>query len=158
MHKEEVKDIRRNVQKLERLAENLESEAKLLDNNGIDTETSVSLLDSQQDLQDEIELLAADLLQLLAETDTIDENDVPLPKNWRSPVVSGNLPIHESVTGRHPQSKTTSASDLTDVSAYSVSSAHHSKTQTSDVDSTNWGDYEIQKNETDGNGIINFKT
>lgn len=28
----------------------------------------------------------------------------------------------------------------------------------SDIDSTNWGDYEIQKNGTDGSGIINFKT
>lgn len=27
-----------------------------------------------------------------------------------------------------------------------------------DIDSTNWGDYEIQVNGTDGSGIINFKT
>jgi hypothetical protein len=27
-----------------------------------------------------------------------------------------------------------------------------------DVTSQNWGDFEIQKNGTDGNGIINFKT
>lgn len=38
------------------------------------------------------------------------------------------------------------------------SSAHHTKTATSDVTSANWGDYEIQKNGTDGSGIINFKT
>lgn len=38
------------------------------------------------------------------------------------------------------------------------SSAHHSKTQTTDIDSSNWNDYEIQKDGTDGNGIINFKT
>lgn len=28
----------------------------------------------------------------------------------------------------------------------------------SEIDSSNWGDYEIQKNGTDGSGIINFKT
>lgn len=38
------------------------------------------------------------------------------------------------------------------------SDAHHIKTQPSDIDSTNWDDYEIQKNGTDGSGIINFKT
>ena len=31
-------------------------------------------------------------------------------------------------------------------------------TSPSDVDSSNWGDFEIQKNGTDGDGIINFKT
>ena len=31
-------------------------------------------------------------------------------------------------------------------------------TSPSDVTSSNWGDFEIQKNGTDGNGIINFKT
>lgn len=40
----------------------------------------------------------------------------------------------------------------------STSNAHHSKTATSDVNSSNWSDYEIQKNGTDGTGIINFKT
>ena len=29
---------------------------------------------------------------------------------------------------------------------------------TGDVTSSNWGDFEIQKNGTDGAGIINFKT
>lgn len=54
--------------------------------------------------------------------------------------------------------KTSSASELSDVSADSVSGAHHIKTATGDVTSANWGDYEIQKNGTDGSGIINFKT
>lgn len=41
------------------------------------------------------------------------------------------------------------------------SGAHHAKTQASDVDSSNWNDYEIQKNgsSTSGSsGTINFKT
>jgi hypothetical protein len=33
-----------------------------------------------------------------------------------------------------------------------------STTEPADVTSQNWGDFEIQKNGTDGNGIINFKT
>jgi len=44
--------------------------------------------------------------------------------------------------------------DLTNIQ----SDQHHVKTQSSDIDSTNWNDYEIQKNGTDGTGIINFKT
>ena len=35
---------------------------------------------------------------------------------------------------------------------------NYTDTSPSDVNSSNWGDYEIQKNGTDGNGIINFKT
>ena len=35
---------------------------------------------------------------------------------------------------------------------------NYTDTSPSDVTSSNWGDYEIQKNGTDGNGIINFKT
>jgi hypothetical protein len=31
-------------------------------------------------------------------------------------------------------------------------------TDPSEIDSTNWGDYEIQKDGTDGSGVINFKT
>jgi hypothetical protein len=36
--------------------------------------------------------------------------------------------------------------------------AAYSTTEPGDVTSTNWGDYEIQKNGTDGTGILNFKT
>lgn len=39
-----------------------------------------------------------------------------------------------------------------------TSSDHHTRFAASEVDSTNWSDYEIQKNGTDGTGIINFKT
>ena len=35
---------------------------------------------------------------------------------------------------------------------------NYTDTSPSDVDSSNWDDYEIQKNGSDGNGIINFKT
>ena len=35
---------------------------------------------------------------------------------------------------------------------------NYTDTSPSDVTSSNWGDYEIQKDGTDGNGIINFKT
>ena len=35
---------------------------------------------------------------------------------------------------------------------------NYTDTSPSDVDSSNWGDYEIQKDGTDGDGIINFKT
>jgi len=35
---------------------------------------------------------------------------------------------------------------------------NYTDTSPSDVNSSNWGDFEIQKNGTDGNGIINFKT
>lgn len=34
----------------------------------------------------------------------------------------------------------------------------YTTTSPGDVDSTNWGDYEIQKDGTDGAGVINFKT
>ena len=34
----------------------------------------------------------------------------------------------------------------------------YTDTSPSDVTSSNWGDYEIQKDGTDGDGIINFKT
>lgn len=37
-------------------------------------------------------------------------------------------------------------------------SESYTTTSPSDVDSSNWGDYEIQKNGSDGAGIINFKT
>lgn len=37
-------------------------------------------------------------------------------------------------------------------------SVNYTTTSPSDVTSANWGDYEIQKNGTDGAGIINFKT
>lgn len=37
-------------------------------------------------------------------------------------------------------------------------SAHHAKTLPSEITSANWGDYEIQKDGTDGVGVINFKT
>jgi len=37
-------------------------------------------------------------------------------------------------------------------------SVNYTTTSPGDVTSSNWGDYEIQKNGTDGNGIINFKT
>ena len=47
-----------------------------------------------------------------------------------------------------------SHSDLTDIS----SDDHHEKTQPSDINSSNWDDYEIQKNGTDGTGVLNFKT
>jgi hypothetical protein len=67
------------------------------------------------------------------------------------------LDNHVGTSNAH-HSKTTSATDLSDVSADSVSDAHHVKTQPSDVDSSNWTDYELQKNGTDGTGIINFKT
>lgn len=36
--------------------------------------------------------------------------------------------------------------------------ASYTTTSPSDVDSSNWGDYEIQVDGTDGPGIINFKT
>lgn len=45
-----------------------------------------------------------------------------------------------------------------DTSGGTRSDAHHTKTQPSDVDSSNWGGYDIQVNGTDGQGIINLKT
>jgi len=62
--------------------------------------------------------------------------------------------------------KTTSASALTDVSADSVSDAHHSRYTDSEaqsaadgsIDAESVDGYDIQKNGTDGQGIINFKT
>lgn len=38
------------------------------------------------------------------------------------------------------------------------SADHHTRFTADEVDSTNWSDYEIQKNGVDGTGIINFKT
>lgn len=46
-----------------------------------------------------------------------------------------------------------------DNTAHSTNYASQSDTtDPSEVDSTNWGDYEIQKDGTDGSGVINFKT
>lgn len=49
---------------------------------------------------------------------------------------------------------THSHSELTGVG----SSDHHTRFAASEVDSTNWSDYEIQKNGSDASGVINFKT
>lgn len=38
------------------------------------------------------------------------------------------------------------------------STASHDYLSANDINSTNWNDYEIQKNGSDGSGIINFKT
>jgi hypothetical protein len=51
-----------------------------------------------------------------------------------------------NISSNDHHSKTSSASELSDVSA------------DSNLTSADWGDYEIQKNGTDGTGIINFKT
>lgn len=37
-------------------------------------------------------------------------------------------------------------------------SSNYTSTSPDDVTSSNWGDYEIQKNGSDSSGIINFKT
>ena len=54
------------------------------------------------------------------------------------------------------------SSNFNNYSLETHDNSHHSSNYTttspSDVNSSNWGDYEIQKNGTDGNGIINFKT
>lgn len=53
-------------------------------------------------------------------------------------------------------------SNANDYSLEEHDNSHHSDNYTtttaSDVNSSNWDDYEIQKNGTDGSGIINFKT
>jgi hypothetical protein len=74
--------------------------------------------------------------------------------NW-SKIKVQEPPVTE-VFGRtgtiQPQSGDYSVSDITDAASQSDT------TDPSEVDSTNWGDYEIQVNGTDGSGIINFKT
>lgn len=62
-----------------------------------------------------------------------------------------NMDPHVGTAGAH-HAKTTSAADLTDVSADSVSDAHHAKTATSDVTSSNWGDREIFVQSTEPSG------
>lgn len=92
MNKEDIKQVRRNVQRLERLSEQLEDKAELLQDNNVDTTTSLSLEETQTEVQDEMEQLVADILQLLAETDVIGESSVELPQNRRGPVTNSNLP------------------------------------------------------------------
>jgi hypothetical protein len=58
----------------------------------------------------------------------------------------GSTAAHNYFSGSH--------ADLTNVGA----SDHHTRFAASEVDSTNWSDYEIQKDGVDGTGVINFKT
>jgi hypothetical protein len=72
----------------------------------------------------------------------------------------------DSVSGAH-HSKTSQASELSDVSPDSSSDAHHNQNHgnsdhstdmVEDNTSTGNAPYEIQKNGSDGTGVINFKT
>lgn len=91
MDVEDIRQIRRNAQRLERLVEAMDEDASLLHDNQVDTGSSMSLHEEQEDVQEEMELLAADILQMLAESDTIGDN-IDLPKNRRAPVSNASLP------------------------------------------------------------------
>jgi len=116
----------------------------------------------------------ASLQQVISEisdhrvNDVHSENQPPQAHNN-----SAHLVDYLPAVGRYSDSEavaainaviTDAASDLTgldqqvNTNAGNITNLQTSQISPSDVDSRNWGDYEIQKNGTDGNGIINFKT
>jgi len=112
-------------------------------------------------------------ISLSSDSVTIEGNSVSL-----GGTTSVNHNDLSSISSNDHHSKTSSASELSDVSPDSTGDAHHSKTTSSEIDhdSTTGGTdsnahhnpslqdvesvdgYDIQKNGIDGNGIINFKT
>ena len=89
--------------------------------------------------------------------------------SWNQLATSGKNPTYESVSAEKSltdPSGTQHTGQLADDGDSQPPESHdntahasnYTTTSPSDVDSTNWNDYEIQKNGTDGNGIINFKT
>jgi hypothetical protein len=100
MKQEDIKFIRRRVQKLEQLSMKLEEDASMLKENGVNTTSSNTLLSDQEVVQDEIEQLASDLLQLLYYSDCVGESNIDLPNNRRGPVSSRNLPEPRVAKGK----------------------------------------------------------
>jgi predicted nuclease with TOPRIM domain len=105
MKESEVRQVKARAQSLETKIEQLFNDAHLLNSNGVDTSTSDDLRERQEEVQDEMELMVADLLAILAESDNVSpesiDGEYELPGIRRRPVEHASLPEPRVGNGKY---------------------------------------------------------
>jgi TolA-binding protein len=96
MKEEDIKQVKSRMQSLETRISDLAEDAEILFENDVDTTASETIREEQEEIQDELEQLASDILALLNESSSVkprgSERRHELVNPGRSPVQKGKLP------------------------------------------------------------------
>lgn len=94
MKKEELRELKARVQRLEALIDSFESDVAILYKNGVDVSSNEDIAKRQSMIQDEIEQVVSDVLLVLDMSGKFsnDEVQIDLPNPGRRPVSDGSLP------------------------------------------------------------------
>lgn len=93
MKQDDIRTLKRQLQYLESLLDDISNDAEVLNDEGVDTASSTTLLNKQEETQDELEQSISDLLAVLALSDRVEDGQqLSLPDTARRPVASAQLP------------------------------------------------------------------
>lgn len=94
MNKEEVRQIKSRIQRLDTLVSQFEQDTTLLHESGVDVSKETEMANRQTELQDEMEQTVSDLLLILDTSGEVtrDSGNISLPSTGRRPVSQGKLP------------------------------------------------------------------